>query len=231
MYITKVKSAVFTTALAISILANQPFAIASENASIDSSSQTNAAAPAESNEENAQTRSELVLDNIQDVAYTLQRIRQQAINVYVECTRKPMKHYELNVVSLSTIPLTPLEAPSVYLPLRKAWLVFFIGTMEPLVQILNEHVKHIDERTKQRHIPSKYASQWQGMVDEWKNGIKQLNKQLDVCAALVNDTEPCNVKVAESARSIDGQVTQLENLLKRGSKFLHDNVPISNSGH
>ena len=206
---------VLATVMAVLITATQPFAIASDNASITSSSEPSAT-------------SDLVLDNIQDVAYTLQRIRQQAINIYVECTRKPVNHYELNIVSLCRVPSTPLESPSVYLPLRKAWLVFFIGTMEPLVQILNEHIKHVDERTKQRHIPEKYLPKWQGIVNEFKNAMKQLNEQLDICAALVNDPEPCNIKVAESAMSIDYQVTLLNNLLHRASKFLHDNLPASN---
>jgi hypothetical protein len=212
-YTTKAKYVIFATAILLLANATQPFAFASENTSIDSSSQTS-----------AKTNSELTLDNLQDVVYTLQRIRQQAINVYVECTRKPVNHYELNVVSLCAVPSTPLESPSVYLPLRKAWLVFFIGTMEPLVQILTEHVTHIDERTKQHHIPSKYLPEWQGMVNEWKTAIKQLNEQLDVCAVLLDDPEPCNIKVAESARSIDQQVAQLDNLLKRGSKFLRYKV-------
>lgn len=209
----KLKYAIFATVMLLVATAIQPFALASENTPIESGSQTST------------TNGDLTLDNLQDVAYTLQRIRQQAINVYVECTRKPVKHYELSLVSLCTVPSTQLESPNAYLPLRKAWLVFFIATMEPLVQILTEHVKYIDERTKQRHIPSKYLPEWQGMVDEWKTAIKQLNEQLDVCAALMNDPEPCNIKVAESARSIDQQVAQLDNLLKRGSKFLHDKVP------
>lgn len=190
---------VFTIVMTVLLAATQPFAIASD--------------------------SDLVVENIQDVAYTLQRIRQQAVNIYVECTRKPVNHYELNIVSLCSVPSTALEGPGVYLPLRKAWLVFFIGTMEPLVQILNEHLKHIDERTQQRHIPDKCLAEWQGLVGEWKNTVKQLNAQLDVCAALVNDPEPCNIKVAESARSIDQQVTQLNRILHKGSKFLHDNLP------
>ena len=206
-------------------MVTQPFAIASDNASIASSSEPSATQAPEAMEKNAKASSDLVLDNIQDVAYTLQRIRQQAINIYVECTRKPVNRYELNIVSLCSVPSTPLESPSVYLPLRKAWLVFFIGTMEPLVQILNEHLKHVDERTKQRHIPEKYLPEWQGIVSEWKSTIKQLNEQLDVCAALVNDPEPCNIKVAKSARSIDYQVTQLNRILHRASKFLHDNLP------
>jgi hypothetical protein len=223
--ITKMKLAVFAAAMTLLVTATQPLAIASDNASIASRPQTIAANAPEAIEENATASSDLTVDNIQDVAYTLQRIRQQAINIYIESTRKPVHRYELNIVSLCTMPTTPLESQSVYLPLRKAWLVFFIGTMEPLVQILNEHLKHIDEKTKQKHIPDQFLPEWQGIVSEWKNTIKQLNDQLDVCAALVNDSAPDNVEVANAAKLIDYQVTQLDSILHKASQFLHDNVP------
>lgn len=222
-YDAKMKLTVFAIAMSLLVMATQPLVIASDDASIASSEQPSVIKPSETSEENAKASSDLVLDNMQDIAYDLQRIRQQAINIYIESTRKPVQRYELNIVSLSKMPTTPLESPSVYQPLRKAWLVFFIGTMEPLVQILNEHVKHIDERTKQKHLSSHALPAWCQIVSEWKNSIKDLNDQLTVCAGLVNDSAPCNIEVAKSARSIDCQVTQLDSILHRASKFLHDN--------
>ncbi len=221
----RLKLTVFATAITILVAAAQPFAFASDSATMATSSQTNATTASQAREEDVRANGDLAVDNIQDIAYTLQRIRQQAINIYIESTRKPVKHFELNIVSLSSMPTTPLESQSAYLPLRKAWLVFFIGTMEPLVQILNEHVKHLDERTKQKHMTSQCLADWQVIVSEWKKTIKQLNEQLDVCAALVDDCAPQNVEVAKSARSIDDQITQLDSILHKGSKFLQDNLP------
>jgi hypothetical protein len=169
--------------------------------------------------------STLVIDSIQDVAYTLQRIRQQAINIYVEATRKEVHRYNLDITSLSAMPDTPLEEQSAYLPLRKAWLVFFIGTMEPLVQILNEHMHSLEERTVESHLPSQSLPEWNGIVSEWKSAIEKLNKQLDGCAALVDDTAPDNVEVARAARAIDSQVSSLENILHKASKFLQEKMP------
>lgn len=222
---TKAKLTVFVTAMTLLIMTTQPFAIATDEASIASSSPS---AP-EAGDENAKASGDLAVanTNIEDVAYTLQRIRQQAINIYIESTRKPVKRYELNIVSLSTMPTTPLESQSAYLPLRKAWLALFIGTMEPLVQILNEHIKHLGEKTEQSHLPSQYLADWQGMVSEWTSAIKQLNDQLDICASLANDSSPGNVEVAKAARSIDYQVTQCDSILRRASKFLQDNLPKS----
>lgn len=167
----------------------------------------------------------LALDDIQDVGYTLQRIRQQAINVYVESTRKTVKGYELNIHSLSSMPKTPLEDESEYLPLRKAWLVFFIGTMEPLVQILNEDIKHLDEKAIQAKMPSQCIPEWKVIVNDWIAAVKGLNEQLDVCAALVDDDAPGNIAVAKAAVSMDSRVTTLEAILRKASQFLHHNMP------
>ncbi len=206
----------------VSISYGQPMAFCAEPSSAKGSqgSSTKSAA-----DESTDATAELGLENIQDVAYTLQRIRQQAINIYVEATRKKVHHYELNIPSLSSMPQDALESQSAYLPLRKAWLVFFIGTMEPLVQILNEHLKSLNERTEKAHVPSQYMPEWQVIVREWATAIGKLNKQLDVCATLVDDTAPRNVEVAQAAREIDKQVSVLESILDKASKFLQDKAP------
>ncbi len=226
-FIANTNFSVLATAMTLLVTTAQPFAMAADKASIASSSQTSFTKAAEAKEDSAQASSNLALDNIQDVAYDLQRIRQQAINIYIESTRKKVNRYELDIVSLSAMPTTPLESQSAYLPLRKAWLVFFIGTMEPLVQILNEHLAHLDEKTIQCHMPQQCLSEWHGIVSDWASAIKQLNDQLDICAALVNDPGPGNVEVAKAARSIDYQVSQLDSILHKASKFLHDHVPAS----
>ena len=85
----------------------------------------------------------LPLDNLEDIGYTLQRVQQQAIDLYVEATRK---RREAKVLSKSIIiPHEKLQAEGYYQPLRKAWLVFFVGTMEPLVQLLVHDVHDIEE--------------------------------------------------------------------------------------
>jgi hypothetical protein len=202
----------------------QPFAIALDNPAGSTIEQPSTTKATDAPDENAKASSELAVENMQDVAYVLQRIRQQAINIYIESTRKSVKRYDLNLVSLDKMPTTPLESQSSYLPLRKAWLVFFIGTMEPLVQILNEHVKHIDEKTKERHLSSECLPKWCAIVSDWKNSIKQLNTQLNACAEFVNDSAPMNIEVAKSAKSIDEEVNQLDRILHRASKFWQDYV-------
>jgi len=220
---TKRKPAVFAIALALMATSAQQLAMGGEL----TAATTKVADASETKGSKTTAGETLTPDNIQDVAFTLQRLHQQAINVYVEATRKKVYRFELNVPSLSSMPTTPLEDQSAYLPLRKAWLALFIGTMEPLVQILNNHLKHLDERTEKTNIPSQDRPEWQGIVAEWTNAIKELNAQLDVCASLLNDSTAENVKVAKAAKAIDNQVSVLDTILLKASKFLQDKVPAS----
>jgi hypothetical protein len=184
----------------------QPFAIAAEaDATASSEVQT------------------LTLDNMQDVAYTLQRIHQQAINVYVEATRKHLHRFDLHIPSLATMPSAPLEQENNYLPLRKAWLAFFVGTMEPLVKILNEHLKSLDHRTMEAKMPPAALPEWKKIVAEWADGIAKLNTHLDVCANCLNDTKGDNVEVAKTAMAIDTEIGSMETTLYKAAKFLQDN--------
>jgi len=57
--------------------------------------------------------------------------------------------------------------------------------------------------------------------------IHELNDQLYVCASLLDDSAPGNVDVAKAAMSIDSQVSTLDQILHKASKFLHDRMPES----
>jgi len=175
----------------------------------------------------ATTDNGMPLDDIQDVAFTLQRIRQQSINIYVESTRKKVTHYSLDIPSLTAMPKAALEDQSVYLPLRKGWLVFFIGTMEPLVQILNAELKKLDEKAEQKDVPADKLPEWQGILKDWKEALHGLNDQLNSCACLLDDSSVGNVEVAKSALAIDHQVSIMDDILHRSSKFLQEIDPVN----
>jgi hypothetical protein len=153
------------------------------------------------------------LDDIQDVAVTLHHIRHKAIGIFVEATRKKVTHLDLNYIQSSLMPKTNFEDSKYYLPLRKPWLAYFIGTMEPLVNILNAQLSHLDEIAKRNAIPAAKMPEWQSIVSDWTDAVHGLNKQLDVCAQLLDEQSPDNVAVAKSAQTIDRQVSVLQDIL------------------
>jgi hypothetical protein len=224
-YRTKQKLILALAAVVFLVAAVQPFAFGSDGSSNTAPAGKTSADAASAKNKGASALDYLPMDDIQDVAYTLQRIRQLAVNIYIESTRKKVHHYELSVTSFSVMPTTALEEQNAYLPLRKGWLAFFIATMEPLVQILNENLKDLDSRATQYAIPLQYRQQWQDHVVEWKKSVHKLDEQLNVCADMLDDPSPGNVQVAKAARAIDAQITVLDDILHQASKFLSEKVP------
>jgi hypothetical protein len=167
----------------------------------------------------ATTSNVMSLDDIQDVADTLQHIRHKAIGVFEEATRRKVTHFDINRLQSNSMPKTTFEESKYYLPLRKAWLAYFIGTMEPLVNILNAQLTHLDEVAKRNAIPASKMSEWHSIVNDWTNAVHGLDKQLDVCAELLDEPSPGNVDVAKSAQAIDQQVSVLQSILLRANKL------------
>jgi hypothetical protein len=161
----------------------------------------------------------MTLDDILDVALTLQHIRRHAIAIFFEATRKKSTQLDMKTLSLSAVPKSNFEDQKLYLPLRKGWLCYFIGTMEPLVQILNEQLKHLDEVATRNAIPADKMPEWHGIVKEWTTAVHELDTQLDICARVLDEPSPGNVEVAKCAQAIDQQVSVLESILLRSAKL------------
>ncbi len=165
----------------------------------------------------------LPLDNLEDIGYTLQRVQQQAIDLYVEATRK---RRETKVLSKSIIiPHEKLQAEGYYQPLRKAWLVFFVGTMEPLVQLLVHDVHDIEEHLSEVKIVRGKQKQFDQVYAQWRQAITGINHHLDVLAEQIQAPNPSNIIVANEARAIDLEIAKAMQLRLKAYDILAEAGP------
>ncbi len=165
----------------------------------------------------------LPLDNLEDIGYTLQRVQQQAIDLYVEATRK---RREAKVLSKSIIiPHEKLQAEGYYQPLRKAWLVFFVGTMEPLVQLLVHDVHDIEEHLSEVKIVRGKQKQFDQVYAQWRQAITGINHHLDVLAEQIQAPNPSNIIVANEARAIDLEIAKAMQLRLKAYDILAEAGP------
>jgi hypothetical protein len=165
----------------------------------------------------------LPLDNLEDIGYTLQRVQQQAIDLYVEATRK---RRETKVLSKSIIiPHEKLQAEGYYQPLRKAWLVFFVGTMEPLVQLLVHDVHDIEEHLSEVKIVRGKQKQFDQVYAQWRQAITGINHHLDVLAEQIQAPNPSNIIVANEARAIDLEIVKAMQLRLKAYDILAEAGP------
>jgi hypothetical protein len=158
----------------------------------------------------------LQVDEVNDVGYALQRIRQQAINIYLEAIRKVDS--PAVTAELPTLTKVPPEIPkdmSNLLPFRRPWLVYFITTLEPLVHLLKQEVKDIDSGTHKIDVAPETLKAIDPLLKEWSQGVEKLDALVSEAASLTEDAEKNNVKLATIACELDKEVSELERVRDR----------------
>lgn len=160
-------------------------------------------------------------DDINDVGYALQRIRQQAINIYIEAIRKQNStEVSAELPALNKVPAEVPKNMNNLLPFRRPWLVYFLTTLEPLVHLLKQDVKDIENGNKNLNISAETRQAINPLIDEWTAGVKNLDEHLTATMALVEDADKNNVELAKIAISIDEDVAKLEHVRDKAFRIV-----------
>ena len=159
---------------------------------------------------------ELQTDEINDVAYALQRVRQQAINIYVEAIRK--RESPAVTAELPALSKVPEEIPkdmTNLLPFRQTWLVYFITTLEPLVYLLKQDIKDIESGAKKLDIEPQTRLALNPLLQEWGQGVKRIDEHVSRAAAFIDDADKSNIELARIACEMDKEISKLEQIRDR----------------
>jgi hypothetical protein len=149
------------------------------------------------------------LEDLHDAGYVLQLIKQQAVDIYAEARR--LKTVTPGTVEpLVAIPNQPVRAESAYKPLRKAWVVFFIGTMEPLVKLLDEAFKDVSTGAVELKVPPNKKALLDRMLVQITDSIASINTHLNKCAEVLDTSDSGNKVIAQEAASIVSEVSKAE---------------------
>jgi len=97
-----------------------------------------------------------------------------------------------------------------YLPPRKEWLVFYMNTLEPLVQLLTEDLADVD--TNERTVPPAIETRINPLWKTWKADVLQFNKLLDQVQEAIGDPTGGNVALAKASVTIFDQAEELESV-------------------
>jgi hypothetical protein len=162
--------------------------------------------------------SQLPMEDLHDVGYILQLIRQQAVDIYAEATRRKTAS-DSAIEPLDVIPNQPLLGESDYKPLRKAWIAFFIGTMEPLVHLLDEGWRDVSSGTVKLKVPAVKRSVLDRMMAEIGDSLTAINKHLNKCADVLDTTDSVNLIIAHEAAGIAAEVSKAEQVRTRTFKI------------
>jgi hypothetical protein len=156
---------------------------------------------------------ELSLNDVEDAGMLLRFIGQQAINLYEEASRT-----KLGVNSVAEIPdirSIPVKTTATnFLPPRQEWLVFYVGSIEPVIRQLSKHVADIQAGTKQVVIPEEDRKKLEPLWEAWTSGVTALNAHLDKLVPLFDDAAHNNTKIQALSVEIFDDVQHLESVRK-----------------
>lgn len=166
---------------------------------------------------------ELTVDDINDLGLALQRIKQQAINIYIEAMRhKHSTEVKGQVPNLTAVPNQFPKTQSSLLPFRRPWLVYFITTLEPLVHLLKEDLKDIENGSKTADLPAEIRKALQPLIKDWAQYVLKIDRDLSNATQLIEDADKNNIALAKIAYEIDGSVNKLEQIREKAFYIIHD---------
>lgn len=156
---------------------------------------------------------ELTLGDLRDAGLALERIRQQAINVYVEARRKPVSPNAQP--QLSDPREIPIKESGTHLPPRREWLVFYMGTMEPIIHLLEKDVEDIKSGVHKLVVPERVKSDFNPQWEEWTACVEDMNHHLTTLLELFDDAGTKGDAIAKEAVAIYDATKRLEHVRRQ----------------
>ncbi|MBX9880131.1 MAG: hypothetical protein K2Y22_16855 [Candidatus Obscuribacterales bacterium] len=155
----------------------------------------------------------VTMGDIRDVGLCLKQIQQQAVFIFLEATRKELPiNSPGRIIEPKTLTTEGLNFKEDYLPARREWLVFFIGSMEPLIRLMGNDVKDVENGLYAVSVPNISKAQFDRRWKEWSDTVTNLNMALDkINDSLANETGN-NQLVASQAVAIYNDAQKLEHL-------------------
>lgn len=167
---------------------------------------------------------ELTLNDIQDAGLLLDFIKEQCVNVYEEAARVPVSlNSGPELLQLEKIP-SNLASNQKFLAPRQEWLVFFVGTIEPVVRQFGKMVSNMDQGVEEIVVPGALEKSLNPLIKDWSRETKSLNKHLDELVALFDDAPSQAGKIREEAVLCFEDATRMEEVRRKIFFVLRKNL-------
>lgn len=145
----------------------------------------------------------LTLNHLRDSGLSLQQIKQQAINIYLEVTRQDVQPEENLVLTYpKSISDKGLLKYGSYLSPRTEWLYFYVGTMEPIIHLFADDVNDTKNGASKVFVPKAAKEAFAPLWQQWTTDIQNLNEHVTAIYKLTNEEKPDNIAIGKHAVSI-----------------------------
>lgn len=150
-----------------------------------------------------------MLSDLRDLRLSLGQVKQQAVNLFLESTRKVIPVTDPVVPSSPTaIDSTMFHPETHYLPPRKEWLVFYVNTLEPIIQMLMDDIHDVD--TNGRNYPASLEAQTDPLWKSWKSEVEHMRTSLDKVQELIEPESGTNKALSDAAVALFDRAGVLE---------------------
>jgi hypothetical protein len=165
----------------------------------------------------------LTLDDVRDTGLTLQQIKNEAVHIYLEATRKPVApDADPKLIEPRIITAADFSPDKSNLPVRREWIAFFVGSMEPIIHLLVEDISAVENETKKLVLPNgddaKVTEDWK----EWAQAVKDLNTETDKMSDILNSDKMVNKAIAEQAIAIYNTAQKAEDTRVKVHKLVQE---------
>lgn len=166
-----------------------------------------------------QLKPEEMLSDLRDTRLSIGQVKQQAINLFLEATRVVVKPGDTALhFSPTAISAAMISQKKSYMTPRKDWLVFYMNTLEPIIQLLADDINDVD--TNGRKVPPNIEAKINPLWKTWKSDVKAINKSLDEMQELIGPDSGTNIPLAKTALAIYNRAADLEKIRYQAYEML-----------
>lgn len=159
----------------------------------------------------------ITLEDVRDSGILLRFLRMNIFGIYQEAARTVITND--SPVDLAEAGSIPYKTTGKLLPPRLQWLVFYLGTIEPVIKELKNEVG-TEEDALNPVIPQEVSALILPLWKEWSADIGKLNAHLDELFGLFDHAEQSNVQIQAVAVAMNEDIDKLEDVRKRVFKTL-----------
>lgn len=164
--------------------------------------------------DNGAASSDLTLTDLRDAGLALNQVRQQALNIFMEATRKPCDGASKSEMTFaSTIAEKDIETNGKscpYIAPRAQWLLYYVGTVEPIITLLSQDVHDTKSGVAKMMVPEDTRHKLLPLWHQWSDGIEGINTELTGVNDLIGDGKTDNLSLAKHALAMFKHTETLE---------------------
>jgi len=150
----------------------------------------------------------ITLGDLRDLGLCINQIQQQAKNIFMEATRRPVPaSAEPELGDLKSVAYDPKELKGKFEHIRPEWITYYVGTLEPVVHLLKVNLDK--SRTQKLLVPEGDEKKFRELMKGYDAGVEEVNALVTNIYEHVAD-ESANVAIAQEASKLYDVAGKLE---------------------